>query len=143
MNGLQFAALLIACAVLYRYAIHDKLTKENNMTSWPENKNPILIVMRESFDKGDAYASNLGWLFALCDIATVFDVEIPAELEFSQSPFGADDEAWEYQSILGLMSPSMYIHEPLTLEEFRKHVGHALKVLGRYDAILRLEGHSY
>lgn len=113
------------------------------MTSWPENRNPVITVFRENFDTGDKWGSTINFLFALCDIATVFDVEIPAELEFSASPLGADIEDDSYQSILGLMSAGMYIHAPLTLEEFRKHVGHALKVLGRYDSLLRLAGEDY
>lgn len=113
------------------------------MSVWPENKNPILTIAKEEFDRGDMWGSNINFLFALCDVATVFDVSIPTELDFHQSPFGADDEADDYKSIIGLLSPSVYIHEPLTLEEFRKHVEHALKVLGRYDSILRLEGKDY
>lgn len=113
------------------------------MTAWPENKNPILTVAKEQYDGGDMWGSNLMFLFALCDVATVFDVPIPAELDFHQSLFGVDEDCDDYQSIIGLMSRDMYIHEPLTLEEFRKHVAHALKVLGKYDAILRLEGHGY
>jgi hypothetical protein len=141
MNGLQFASLVIASAVIYWYATTDK--RKNTMTAWPENKNPILTIAKEQYDGGDMWGSNLMFLFALCDIATVFDVAIPAELDFSQSPFGADTEDDSYKSILGLMSRDMYIYEPLTLEEFRKHVGHALKVLGKYDSVLRLAGHNY
>jgi hypothetical protein len=113
------------------------------MSKWPENKNPILIIAKENYDRGDMWGSNVNMLFALCDVATVFDVEIPDELEFQQSPFGADADADEYKSIIGLMSQDMYIHEPLMLEEFRKHVAHALKVLGKYDSLLRLEGENY
>jgi hypothetical protein len=114
-----------------------------NKTEWPTGKNPILTVMRETFDAGDAWGSNINFLFALCDIATKYGVEIPAELEFSPSPFGADTEAYEFQSLEALMIEGEYIHRALTLEEFQKHVSHALKVCGRYDALLRLAGENY
>jgi hypothetical protein len=99
--------------------------------------NPILSLARDYQDKGDAWGSNINFLFALCDIATVFGVEdIPEELEFTQSPFGAATEAYEYQAMLELF-------DELTLEEFTKHIVHALKVLAKYDSLLRLAGKDY
>jgi hypothetical protein len=114
-----------------------------NKTEWPTGKNPILTVMRETFDKGDAWGSNINFLFALCDIATKYEVSIPSELQYVASPFGQDTEAYEFQSLEALMIEGEYIHRALTLEEFRKHVSHALKVCGRYDALLRLAGENY
>lgn len=113
------------------------------MTAWPENKNPILTIAKEEFDRGDMWGSNINFLFALCDVAMVHGVTIPSELQFSPSPFGPDSENPTYKDLEALMDEGYYIHEPLTLEEFRKHVAHALKVLAKYDAILRLEGHGY
>lgn len=110
------------------------------MTVWPTNTNPVLTVFRENFDTGDKLSCTVSFLFALCDVATLFDVEIPEELEFRQSMFGADEDNDEYQSIIGLMSASMYVHQPMELEDFRRHVGHALKVLAKYDSQLRLAG---
>lgn len=113
------------------------------MNSWPENKNPIITVFRENFDSGDRWGSTVNFLFALCDIAITYDVTIPPELQFAQSPFGADTDAYSYRALEELLEDGAYVYDALTVEEFRKHVEHALKVLGRYDAILRLEGHSY
>lgn len=142
MNGLQFLALLIACATIYLYSIHDKL-KDNTMTEWPENKNPILTIFRENFDTGDKWGSTIIFLFALCDVATDLDVEIPSELEFSPSPFGSDTEEYNYKAIMALITEGEYIYSALTIDELREHVAHALKVLGKYDSILRLEGENY
>lgn len=142
MNGLQFLALVVACATIYIYSIQDKL-KDSTMTEWPSNKNPILTVMKEEFDPYDKKSNVLSWLFALCDIATDYRFDIPSELEFRQSPFGSDTECHEYQSIKGLLSDNRYIYSRLSFESFRAHVEHALKVLARYDALLRLEGENY
>jgi hypothetical protein len=114
-----------------------------NTTEWPTGKNPILTVMRETFDDGDKWGSNINFLFALCDIATKYEVSIPSELQYVASPFGQDTEAYEFQSLEALMIEGEYIHRALTLEEFRKHVSHALKVCARYDALLRLAGENY
>jgi hypothetical protein len=113
------------------------------MESWPENKNPILTVLRETFDSGDKWGSNIGFLFALCDIAIDYGVEIPTEHEFQQSPFGSDKESYEYKAIAELLEPGKYVYAPLTIEEFRKYVAHALKVCGRYDSLLRMAGENY
>lgn len=113
------------------------------MTAWPENKNPILEIFRENFDDGDKWGSTINFLFALCDIAMVYGVTIPTELQFSPSPFGPDSDAPSYKDLEGLMEDGYYIHEPLSLEELQKHVSHALKVLNKYDSILRLNGESY
>lgn len=113
------------------------------MTTWPENTNPILSIFRENFDDGDKWGSTISFLFALCDIAMTYGVEIPEELHFSQSPFGADTTDYSYQAIEGLLEDGNYTYEPLTVEELQKHVSHALKVLGKYDSILRIEGQSY
>lgn len=113
------------------------------MESWPENKNPILTVLRETFDSGDAYGSNLMFLFALCDIAIDYGIPIPGELEFRQALGGSDTDAYEYQAIEGLLKEGEYIYAPLTHQEFRKHVAHALKVCGRYDSLLRMAGENY
>lgn len=113
------------------------------MEKWPANKNPVLTVLRENFDDGDKWGSTVNFLFALCDIAMTYDVPIPAELEFSQSPFGADTTAYEYIAIAELLEPGKYVYEALDVEEFRKHVEHALKVCGRYDSLLRMAGENY
>ena len=143
-NGIQFLALAIASAVIYRYAIADKLkVGKMEKTEWPENVNPILSVFRWNWDKGDSWGSTINFLFALCDIATDYGVSVPVELQYVASPFGSDTDANSYQALQGLLDPDYYVHAPLTLEEFKKHVWHALKVLGRYDSILRLEGKDY
>ena len=114
-----------------------------NVSNWPTGRNPILTVMKETFDKGDAWGSNINFLFALCDIATKYEISIPPELQYVASPFGGDTENYDYQSLEALMIEGEYIHRALTLEEFKKHVAHALKVCARYDALLRLAGQSY
>lgn len=114
-----------------------------NISNWPTGKNPILTVLRETFDTGDAWGSNLMFLFALCDIATKYEIDIPAELEFSPSPFGQDTEDYNYQSLEALMIEGTYSHRALELEQFKKHVSHALKVCARYDSLLRLAGEDY
>jgi hypothetical protein len=113
------------------------------MTTWPSNTNPVLTVLRENFDSGDKWGSNIRFLFALCDIATKYEVSIPSELQYVASPFGGDAEDYSYQALEGLLQAGEYIYEPLTLDQFRKHVGHALKVLAKYDSLLRLAGENY
>ena len=112
-------------------------------TEWPTGKNPILSVLRETFDTGDKWGSNINFLFALCDIATKYEVHIPSGLQYVASPFGGDEEAYEFKSLEALMIEGEYVYRALTLEEFRKHVSHALKVCARYDALLRLAGENY
>lgn len=112
-------------------------------TAWPDSHNPIIVIFRENFDTGDKWGSTINYLFALCDVATKYSVEIPEELEFSISPFGPDEDADSFKEIEGLMSEDMYIHAPLTLEGFQLAVSHALKVLAKYDALLRLAGENY
>jgi hypothetical protein len=142
-NGLQLLALAIASAFVFAIFIKERADTMEQPTAWPTGKNPILSVLRETFDAGDKWGSNINFLFALCDIATKYEVEIPAELEFSPSPFGGDTDCYEYQSLEGLLIEGEYIYRALTLEEFRKHVGHALKVCARYDSLLRLAGENY
>lgn len=113
------------------------------MSEWPVNTNPVLTVFREGMDSGDKWGSTINFLFGLCDVAMSYDVAIPAELEFAQSPFGADEDNDYYKAIEGLLTENVYIHQPLDLPVFQKHVEHALKVLARYDSLLRLNGESY
>lgn len=113
------------------------------METWPENKNPILSVLRENFDSGDKWGTNLMFLFALCDIAIDYGIPVPGELEFRQALGGSDTEAYEYQAIEGLLKDGEYIYAPLTQQQFDRHVEHALKVCGRYDKLLRLAGENY
>lgn len=110
---------------------------------WPTTTNPVLQVLRENFDSGDKWGSNIGFLFALCDIATDYGIPVPAELEFSQGMGGSNTESYEYRAIEGLLKDGDYIYAPLTPERFQKSVEHALKVCGRYDSLLRLAGENY
>lgn len=114
------------------------------METWPENKNPILTVLREELAQDDdKWGRNIAFLFALCDIAVDYGVPVPGELEFRQAMGGSDTEVYEYQAIEGLLKDGEYIYAPLSLEQFCKHVEQALKVCGRYDSLLRLAGESY
>lgn len=113
------------------------------MNEWPDSHNPIIVIFRENFDTGDKWGSTIQFLFALCDIATKYEVSIPSELQFVASPFGGDTEDYSYQAIEALMTEGEYIYAPLTLEGFQWAVAHALKVLGRYDSLLRLAGENY
>lgn len=113
------------------------------METWPENRNPILSVLRENFDSGDKWGSNIRFLFCLCDIAVDYGIPVPGELQFSQGLGGSDTEAYEYQAIEGLLKDGEYIYAPLTQQQFDRHVEHALKVCGRYDSLLRLAGENY
>jgi len=142
-TGIQLAALVIASAVLIAILIKEKRDSMENVSEWPAGKNPVLTVMRETFDDGDAWGSNLMFLFALCDIATKYEISIPAELQYVASPLGGDENNYDYRSLEALMIEGEYIHRALTLEEFRKHVAHALKVCARYDNLLRLAGENY
>ena len=141
-NGIQFLALAIASVVIYRYALHDKL-KVGTMEKWPENVNPILSIFRENFDKGDKWGSTISFLFALCDVAMDYNVPIPVALQYVPSPFGSATDDYSYIAICELLEAGKYIYEPLTTAELEKHVAHALKVLGRYDSLLRIEGENY
>jgi hypothetical protein len=113
------------------------------MESWPANKNPVLTVYREGIDKGDKWGSNLSFLFALCDIAVDYGIPIPGELEFRQGIWGSDTDSYEYQAIEGLLKEGEYIYAPLTQQRFDSSVSQALKVLGRYDSLLRLAREDY
>jgi hypothetical protein len=114
----------------------------DSMAEWPANTNPVLTVLRENFDSGDKWGSNIRFLFSLCDVALEYGVSVPVELQYVPSPFGGDTEAYEYQAITGLLAWE-YIYKPLSLERFKKEVEHALKVCARYDSLLRLAGENY
>ena len=113
------------------------------MNAWPENTNPILSIFRENFDDGDKWGSTINFLFALCDVAMDYGVHIPVELQYVASPLGSNSDDDNYIAICQLLEDGTYIYEPLTIEELEKHVSHALKVLGKYDSLLRLNGESY
>lgn len=98
-------------------------------------RNPILETMRDTFDGGDAWGSVMAWHFAIADVMTEIDASrVPAEWEFSQSPFGANTEAYEYQSTLEAMRDG-----GATLDDLI----HAGNVLMRYAAQLQAAGQDY
>lgn len=118
-------------------------TLEAPKTEWPEGKNPILTVMREGFDPYDAWASTMGWWFALADIHVDLDIPVPAEWEFRQAAGGSDDDTYEYQDIMALLDPEAYVHQALTRGQLREHVEHAGRVIHRYAMQLELAGERY
>lgn len=95
-------------------------------------RNPILEVMRDTFDGGDAYGSTLMWHFAIADVVFEIVGRTPAHWEFTPSPLGADTDSYEYQTIIGADVGA-------TLETLI----HAGNVLERYAGQLRLAGEDY
>ena len=79
----------------------------------------------------DGWGESMSWLFALCDyIQTDLDECVPAYLGFRQSPMGADEDSYEYQ----------------TLQECKPSLDTCLKVcaiLNRYCDLLKLAGKDY
>ena len=79
----------------------------------------------------DGWGVSMGWLFALCDyITTDLDDYPPSVCQFRQSPMGADDESYEYQ----------------TLQECKPSLDVCIEVcllLNRYCDLLKLAGKDY
>lgn len=100
-------------------------------------RNPILEVMRDSFDSGDSWGSVLAWHFAIADVVYEIEGHTPDSWEFTPSPFGAETDCYEYEAIievveeLGGSGPSL------------DYLIHAGNVLQRYASQLRLAGEDY
>lgn len=97
-------------------------------------RNPITEYLRDNFDFGDMYGSTVGVLFAIADVLTEIDPGlVPSEWEFRQSPFGADTEDYNYQTIIEAMNDGATVEDLI----------HAAKVFGRLDRLNRLTGLEY
>lgn len=92
--------------------------------------------MRDTFDSGDAYGSVVMWHFAVCDAMQDRSFYIPSEWEFTPSPFGSDEDAYEYQAVTEEL-------EDLDFATAGRMLTHAGNVLHRYAAQLRLSGQDY
>lgn len=99
-------------------------------------RNPVLEVMRDTFDSGDAYGSAVMWHFAICDAMQDRSFYIPGEWEFTPSPFGSDADAYEYQAIDEEL-------DGLDSATEARWLTHAGNVLHRYATQLRLSGQDY
>jgi hypothetical protein len=87
-----------------------------------------LVLTRDSYDAHDPFGWVQGWRFALCDyITSELGGYVP---DFRQGPFGAEVEAWEYETLMD--------EEP-DIESAK----YALKVLDRYREWLRVAGKDY
>ena len=97
-------------------------------------RNKVLEYIRDNFDTGDMHGSTMAALFGVADVLLVDAPElIPAEWEFSPSPFGADTDAYEYQTIREAMA------DGATIEDVLK----AGVILNRLDSLNRHTGINY
>lgn len=111
------------------------MNKQEQWLSARPTRNPVLETMRDTFDAGDPWGSNIAWLFAIADVIYEINPEqVPAEWEFRPSPFGADTESYEYNAICDLIKD-----EGIDVDV----ILHAGRVLNRYDNLLRLAGMNY
>ena len=97
-------------------------------------RNPILEVMRDTFDSGDAWGSVLAWHFAIADVVHELVGHTPDSWEFIPSPFGAEIDCYEYEAVIEAMR-----EDGATLDDLIP----AGNVLQRYAAQLRLAGEDY
>ena len=82
-------------------------------------------------DDGDNWGNVMQWLFAIADYLTFETYEcVPDEWQFKPSPFGADEERYEFQALKEMELPS---DEVLQFG----------KVLFRVRDILESKGESY
>lgn len=93
-------------------------------------RNPVIELMRDSFDGGDAWGSVMGWWFAIADYLTENFDGVPGSWGFQQSPFGVDKDAYEFE----------WLTELQPTEEQLIHAGN---ILERYAAQLKLAGEDY
>jgi hypothetical protein len=110
------------------------MSNDEKLAQWlsaRHTRNPILEIMRDSFDGGDAWGSVMEWWFAIADYLTDLDPDsVPQDWQFRQSPIGSDVDSYAYQ---------MLANEQPTAEQLI----HAGNVLSRYAAQLKLAGMDY
>lgn len=84
-----------------------------------------------TYDKGDPWGSCMQWLFAVCDYLTFETDEcVPNHWQFKPSPFGADTEDYNYQTLKELDAPS-------------EDVLHFGSLLIRFSELLKRKGLDY
>jgi hypothetical protein len=84
-----------------------------------------------NYDKGDAWGSCMGWLFAVCDYLTFqTDESVPDDWHFRPSPLGADIFSDNYKKLLELNVPS-------------EDVLHFGSLLVRFSELLKRKGLDY
>jgi len=94
------------------------------------NKN-LKTEWQLNYDKGDAWGSCMGWLFAVCDYLTFQTDEcVPDEWQFRPSPFGANEDDYTYQTLKELDVPS-------------EDVLHFGSLLVRFSELLKRKGLDY
>lgn len=130
MNGLQFLALVIACAVLFVYATK----KDEPMT---KKTNPVLDLLREDWDSYDPFGSALMAQFDIAECLYRHGATVPADWEFSPGLGAGNDldeeEASYFASQIDLLMRSGY----------ERQLIHAGTVLMRYVAQCKLSGLDY
>lgn len=132
MNGLQFLALAIACAVLFIYATN---RNEKTMT---KNTNPVLDLYRsDAHDSTDPWGSALNAQFDIAECLHRHGADVPAEWQFSpglaaQHDLDTEDASWFALEI-----------EEMMLQGHYSNLVHAGTVLMRYVAQCELAGKSY
>lgn len=97
-------------------------------------RNPVIEYLRDGWDDGDKWSSVLAWHFAIADVVYEIVGHTPDSWEFTPSPFGAETECWEYETIMEAMR-----EDGATLDDLI----HAGNILQRYAAQLRLAGEDY
>ena len=108
------------------------------------NSNYILQVMRDSFGDGDPWGTAMAWGFAVAETLTVVGAEVPAEMDYSPSPFVQVETPETY-------SPESYeddvvfeyLRDATDLESAIREVQFAGKCLARYINWLDAAGFSY
>ena len=85
----------------------------------------------QSSNDGDHWGNCMQWLFAVCDYLTFeTDERVPDNWHFKPSPFGANEDDFNYQTLKELDVPS-------------KDVLHFGRLLVRFSELLKRKGLDY
>lgn len=88
-----------------------------------------------TYDKGDAWGSCMQWLFAVCDYLTFETDEcVPDNWHFKPSPFGANEDDFNYQTLRHLA-----FEQYITTDD----VLHFGSLLVRFSELLKRKGLNY
>ena len=109
-----------------------------------QSTHPVMAEVRYSWDSGDQWGTVMGWHFAVCEVLSAMDEDIPAHWEFRRganpastlAELAEEDDAIPYEDHI---LAGMVLAYQTTAEDLR----YAGEVLHRYAHTLKRAGVDY